>query len=152
MTFRIDSTVGTLANTTWTAFMGIASLSDPPPSILQMESLFTTTDFAAGSAGKFITFTLDTPYTLGPGIYGFGVANTADSSNYLQFSQSADASAYTGGGGYYVVEGAPFRTFHDNTFFVGSSPIPEPSQWALIPVLGTVAFLGYRRFKSQASV
>jgi hypothetical protein len=33
------------------------------------------------------------------------------------------------------------------TFFLDTVPVPEPADWALIPVIGTIAFLGLRRLR-----
>jgi hypothetical protein len=36
------------------------------------------------------------------------------------------------------------------TFFLDTVPVPEPSDWALVPVIGTIAFFGLRRFRFAA--
>ena len=147
VTFLVNSGSGDLTAANW-----IFSITQLDGTILASENVSPGVNYASGTANHYLQFTLASPYALSAGTqYALGV-NSSLQPNYVQFKQSATDEAYAGGHAYFYDGITVTPTKHDLTFYIESSPVPEPSRWALAPVLGTLAFLALRRFKSQASV
>ena len=107
----------------------------------------------------YFTFTLAAPVPVTAGntyVFDFLTTTANNATDYFVFNGSpAGVSPYAGGNSL-ALNSNTSPTFvastgsNDVTFFLGSAPVPEPSQWALVPVLGTIAFLAFRRFRSQS--
>jgi hypothetical protein len=101
---------------------------------------FDLKDFVKLTAGNVYLFTLSTGTTTGI---------TLDSNN--------NPSTYTGGLDQDTARTASINSTGavsdtgNNTgslvFFLDTVPVPEPADWALVPVIGTIAFFGLRRLR-----
>jgi hypothetical protein len=107
--------------------------------------------------GDYLTFQLADYVQLEPGTeYAFTLSSTSD----LQIDGTKNP-AFTPPGGFdttgddtsaiTVTDDVVSETTKagDRTFYLETSPVPEPADWALVPVIGTLAFFGLRRFQRQ---
>lgn len=145
----------TIADISGTPVNGSATTGEIT-TVLDTESLVTTS--ALNTSGQildfklsdFVTLTANTQYAFflsaSAGnlvIAGVGNGTTPTFSSGLSSSSvAADTNGSTVGS---TVGLASLGL--DRTFFLDTVPVPEPADWALVPVIGTIAFFGLRRLR-----
>jgi hypothetical protein len=90
----------------------------------------------------FVTLNADTEYAFTISTNGNVRLDGTDSAVYSGDVTGNSASVTPEDG---VVTGSGSRTFYLDTV-----PVPEPADWALVPMIGALAFFGLRRFNRQS--
>jgi len=129
--------------TDWTLTIGTVSAGTF--SLLDSE----TVDNVAAGAKDYLQFTLSDYVTLNADTeYAFFVSTSnkyaIDGTNNPSYSTDLSGGSASISGSAVTEDDTKSRTF-----FLNTVPVPEPANWALIPVLGTAAFFGFRRFRSS---
>ncbi len=102
---------------------------------------------------NYIQFALgDSNYVeLANGTYFFSLATTGGADVSID---STDTPNGTGGGlaakltGYTAGSTISYPGSGAFTYTIDTTPVPEPADWAWVPVIGTVAVLGFRRWRA----
>ncbi len=109
---------------------------------------------SSGSFGKkdFIQFTLSNYVTLAANTdYAFSISTTGGNVKLEGTSTPSFTGDITGLGASVNAAGTITEsTGSSRLFYIDTVPVPEPMNWAIVPVLGTLAFFGFRRLRSSS--
>jgi len=140
---------GGVNSLSWTLQVGTMSGS----TFTSLDSESVTPSSTTFTAGHYIDFGLSSPVELtGNAQYAFEISTPAI--NLLKYVtlDSSSSDSYAGGSltSFSRLNSNTTERSGDLTFYVETAPVPEPVNWAWIPVLGTAAFFGFRRFRCSS--
>jgi hypothetical protein len=107
------------------------------------------------STKSYLDFSLPTAYlVVTNGTYFFNISSSTSSgvNGSGLILSSINASGVSGvdyGVGATLSNGTLTDGTGAYTFFIDTVPVPEPADWALVPVIATLGFFGLRRFKQH---